>query len=132
MKIIRFRSVWFWITLQMMTGVLFVALRNIFNIRMGILYPLQWVMIFAILYWQLRSTPLQGFEITVEVDFIRDKWSIIFIDGLGMLGYIFKKGVNEEGKISLRVFPFFPSRYTIVNRLQLVGIKWGAWARIII
>lgn len=124
-------NVWFWIVMQLMTGACFVAIRSIFLVKMGILFPIQWTFILGILYWQLRSTPLHGFEMTVEPDFFRGEWSIVFIDGLGMLGYIFKKGINEEGKISLRVFPFFISRYTVVNRLQLMGIKCGAWARII-
>src|SRR6266566_8176121 len=124
-------SNWRWMALQFLAGAIYVSINILYPGHLKFFYPLQWGTIFGLLYWQMRTNPLEGVEIIVRPDFFTGKWSIVFIDGLGMLGYIFKKGVNEEGKISLRVFPFFPSRYTILNRLQLMIIKWGAWAHII-
>lgn len=124
------RSVWFWIRWQALAGILAIGITNGFHIRSVYVLPFQWTAILAILYWQIRSSPLEGMQITVQSGFV-SKWNIIRICGSDMLGIVYRTAVGRDGSEEIRAVPFYPSRYRIVSYAKFHLLRFAVWARII-
>lgn len=124
------RSVWFWIGWQGLTGSLAIGIMNGFHIRSTYVLPFQWTAILAILYWQIRSSPLEGIQITTGTGFV-SKWNIIRIGGSDILGIVYRMMVGRDGQAEISVFPFYPSRYRIINYGRFHLIKLAVRAKII-
>lgn len=126
----RRRSVWFFVGLQLLTGVVSIVLLNLFHIRFQWIWPCQWVAIISLWYWQFRSSPIPGIEITLESGFV-SKWAVIEMGSWPELGIVYRTAVGVAGSVTISVFPFSPSRYKLVNSLKFLLIKFAVWARII-
>jgi hypothetical protein len=127
---VKRRSVWFWVGLQVSTGIISGAVINIFHVHYGAVGPFHWITIIGLLYWQLRSAKMIGIDIIVEFGLFK-KWNVIRIGDVKHVGIIYKTAVGRRGFVILSVWPFVASRWKIANSLQFLSIKFAVWARII-
>lgn len=129
-RLTKIRSVWFWVCVQAIGAGLCTFLHYMKLIPHLIIFGLRLISIFGICYWQLRSTPLEGIEITLESGYV-GKWNVIRMGGVRSLAIVFKTSIGLHGAEKISVFPFLPSRWRMVNSFKLFVIKFAVWAAII-
>lgn len=124
------RSLWFWIALQLFTGVLAIVCLNIFRIRGQVVLPLQWAAIVIVLYLQVRQGKITGTEIIFNKGNFR-KWAIVTIPIFPFSAVMYKCVDAGEGWDWVSIFPFERSKFRLVSLLKIQTIKVLVWVRLI-
>lgn len=122
----------FFALLQMSTGVLAIVAIYTFHVRRAIVFPSQWICMTGICYWHARLVNFKGILLELPEDWAR-KWEVVEVYGgpdnpFGYCGLVYKIAPGAHG---YWLWPFRRSKWWVVEKAKLLGIRIAVWMQII-
>jgi len=117
----RFREwSWRWVVYQVFLSLVCLLIRFLFGIHSPWKYlvVVQW----AFLYLQFRSYRWRGIELVLWEDAFK-KWELITSGHSFQTAIIYKKRTLPTGYTTYSVFPFRNSRWGIINKIRILGLR---------